>query len=267
MAKIYTILVEKKMAYFQFVGNFGGQYIPLQQAGFKETYEKLTERPFDGACAGAVAYMLEKLVEPPFVHTHRFHQPVSTIRPALSPEEVAVHYQIAYEQSSNHFFTRFIRGLRISKTGYPDAEYYCEDNSQFIQILGETNENQVSLVTLQYRFNTAEKTLQQAHMITLIKQNGKYICYDPNLGLAIFNRLAHLKEWLAAEMKSGALQHFTHEVKQKMIVLSPNGQPSIQEGLLKVSSVFVESFTYPARPSADKEFVPQQEAGKKIARL
>ena len=104
-------------------------------------------------------------------------------------------------------------------------------------------------------------------MITLIKQNGKYICYDPNLGIAIFNRLDQLQGWLAAEMERGALQHFTHEVKQKIIVPNLGGQPLIQEGFLKVGSVFVENFVYPARLSVDRDFAFQQETGKKTARL
>lgn len=242
---------------FQCVDEFGGNFIPLQQLVMKQHYEEITKKPFLGVCAGMVAAVSEIAIR---AFSHVATRPGSMFRQiSLStniPEilvsriiDKSINYQEAYESDSKNFLTRFTREmLRISKTGYSDDEYYCCPLDLIEAIdTNNPNHNQVLFINMIYEFVIPTRSVIEDHMMLLMKHNSRYICCEPNSGIAIFNDGASFKRWLSAEMEKGALMHFKQSVPTRMLIPSRDKKTAeLHEGFLKAKSVRVQPYNYQA---------------------
>ncbi|WP_298623359.1 hypothetical protein [uncultured Legionella sp.] len=232
---------------FIFVEKHYGYLIPFQQNSLKDLFEQTNHKIFDGACAGVVAALLECSIVP-LKNNLRFFAP--TARHFFLPSASrCLNLQNEYEQNVTDYFTIFIRDiLKINETGFADQDGFGADPLEILNKLSFNNvhKNELVLMNAIYHLDSKGKVYTLEHKLCLLKLNNKYIFCEPNYGIVLFNTLDHINEWLMEEIALGALEHYVKPVKTKMVisdhVIKEQGK---KEGILTVSSVFFEYYSFP----------------------
>lgn len=235
---------------FIFVEKHNGLFIPFKQNTLKNQFEKTRNKTFDGACVGVVAAVLELFITP-LKANYQFFHPASK-PPFLPSASRCIYLQREYEEDIENFFTIFIRDkLKINETGFTEREGFGANPKEILNKLSwhDMQKNGLVLMKTIYNLQSKERTYNLEHELFLLKLNDQYIFCDPNYGVAIFNNLDHINEWLSDEMTHGALEHFIKPVVTKTVIPTHviKDQGKKEEGILTVNSVFFESYTFPIK--------------------
>lgn len=236
-----------------FVNKHGGIFTPFSQSSLKGIYETNHQKPFDGACVGVVAALLELYIVTIEYNPHFF----TTKQTVLSASKI-INLQKSYEMNPEIFFPVFIRDrLGISRTGYPEQDGHIRNLKELLnKINPESKQNELFLINAFFTLESEGKKYFQEHKLCILKLNQLYIFCEPNYGVVTFNNLEHFKGWLNDEMSNGALSHYLKPVIKSMVIYDKTITPvGLKEGILTTNSIFCEYFPYPSKNNMPQDYV------------
>ncbi len=218
------------------------QYVVFNQQSLKETYEKISQAEFTGACVGVCASFAEKII---FLAENQFNNNDLIPNPMR-----CVQLQRCYEHDHENFLACFVRDtLHISETGYPDNDddLFCQDFESLLSKMEiyDSIKNSVLFINITCELSTQDhQTFCDEHMLVFIKHNAKYYFCEPNKIMAAFSEAREFETWMINAAQSGPLKYLTQSSMQKIVIANHDGSASVIQGERSVKSLKVFSYHY-----------------------
>lgn len=239
---------------YKYLENFkknGAKFFNFTQHGLAEEWKQnIKHEHFTGACVGMNLCFIESLLVSNFSVKDLLND-----KTFLMPDkcEKSINLQLAYEREHKIFIARFFRDLLRNKQNinfaFPE-ERNALSAEDILESLPALDQNRFLLLDLKWVFHPHPTLSQlkgsysQEHMVSFIKFNNMYMCFDPNNGIAIFPNILMLQAWLNKEMIDGGLVYLAHNVQTKIILASNRvkNHGEEHEGLLEFKHASILDF-------------------------